>query len=130
VEIVLDNQEWKVYLKNLDHDPPPLFRLGWGADYPDPDNFLNLFTAGSGNNHTRWQNPEYDRLIQKAAAEPDLKLRKKMYDRAQVILCEEDVPIMPLFVVTTNHLVKPYVMNLQLNPLDFIYWKKVWLATS
>ena len=57
VLVSLENQEWKVYLKKLQNDPPHVFRLGWGADYPDPDNFMKLFTADSGNNNTRWKNP-------------------------------------------------------------------------
>jgi len=77
VDIVLDNQEWKVYLQKLQHDTPALFRLGWGADYPDPDNFLNLFTSTSGNNHTKWKNEEYDQLITKAAGEPNTTKRKE-----------------------------------------------------
>ncbi|NIO08257.1 MAG: peptide ABC transporter substrate-binding protein, partial [Deltaproteobacteria bacterium] len=45
VLVRLENQEWKVYLSRLQRDPPPVFRLGWGADYPDPNNFMNLFTS-------------------------------------------------------------------------------------
>ena len=130
VDILLDNQEWKVYLKNLQHDTPKLFRLGWGADYPDPDNFLNLFTSTSGNNHTGWKNKRYDNLIQIAAAEANKQKRKSDYDEAQKLLTEIDVPIMPLFVVSTNYLAKPYLKNLRQNPLGFIYWKKVARKTS
>jgi oligopeptide transport system substrate-binding protein len=67
VLVRLDNQEWKVYLSKLKNDPPNVFRLGWGADYPDPDNFMKLFTASSGNNNTRWRNARYDRLLDEAA---------------------------------------------------------------
>src|SRR3990170_1593222 len=45
VLVRLDNQEWKVYLSKLKNDPPNVFRLGWGADYPDPDNFMKLFRS-------------------------------------------------------------------------------------
>jgi oligopeptide transport system substrate-binding protein len=80
VVVHLENQEWKVYLENLNSKPPHVFRLGWGADYPDPDNFMKLFTSLSGNNHTRWKNPRYDGLLDSAAVEPNEQKRKKLYD--------------------------------------------------
>ena len=121
----LDNQEWKVYLKGLQTDPPPLFRLGWGADYPDPDNFMNLFTSTSGNNRTRWKSVRYDRLIAAAAAEPDPIRRQRAYDEAQRILLETNAAIMPLFIATQNWVIKPYVRGLRVNALELLYLKNV-----
>ena len=129
VEVLLDNQEWKVYLKQLQTDPPPLFRLGWGADYPDPDNFMNLFTSTSGNNRTRWNNDRYDELIRSASADPDPIRRQKAYDDAQRILLETDAAIMPLFVATQNWLIKPYVRGLRINALELLELKHVRLET-
>jgi oligopeptide transport system substrate-binding protein len=125
VKIDLDNQEWKVYLKRLTTDTPALFRLGWGADYPDPDNFMNLFTSTSGNNNTHWKNERYDRLIQKAAVEKDPQTRQQLYDEAQRILTEEEVPIMPLFIAAQNMLIKPYLKGLEINAMDLLYLKTV-----
>ena len=103
------NQEWKIHLKQLTYDAPHFWRLGWGADFPDPDNFLNLFTSHSGNNHTRWKNSEYDKLIAAAASEYNLKKRLTIYKKAQQILTEKDVPIIPLFLESLNFLIKPYI---------------------
>jgi len=130
IQVLLDNQEWKVYLKRLQTDPPPLFRLGWGADYPDPDNFLNLFTSTSGNNRTRWKNNRYDELIRSAAADPNPLRRQKAYDEAQRILLEEDAAIMPLFVATQNWVIKPYVRGLRINALELLELKNVRLEKS
>lgn len=130
VEVGLDNMEWKVYLKRLKEETPQIFRLGWGADYPDPDNFLNLFTAASGNNHTHWKNAAYDRLISQAASEPDEAKRIALYDEAQQILTEIDVPIMPLFFAAQNLLVKPSIQGLEINPMDLLYLKKVQKAPT
>ena len=127
LDVRLDNQEWKVYLQGLQTDPPPLFRLGWGADYPDPDNFMNLFTSTSGNNRTRWKNARYDELIRSAAADSDPARRQAAYDEAQRILLETDAAIMPLFVATQNWLVKPYVRGLRINALELLDLKNVHL---
>ncbi|MBI4041981.1 MAG: peptide ABC transporter substrate-binding protein [Deltaproteobacteria bacterium] len=125
VQIDISNQEWKVYLKRLQTDAPPLFRLGWGADYPDPDNFMNLFTSTSGNNQTNWKNGEYDALIAKAAAELYEAERVKLYRRAQVILTEEEVPIMPLFIEAQNMLVHPRVKNFKPNAMAILQIRDV-----
>ncbi|OGW23541.1 MAG: oligopeptide-binding protein oppA, partial [Nitrospinae bacterium RIFCSPLOWO2_12_FULL_47_7] len=69
ISVKFENQEWKVYLSGLKMDTPHIFRLGWGADFPDPDNFMNLFTSASGNNHLHWSNPQYDELVAQGAAE-------------------------------------------------------------
>jgi oligopeptide transport system substrate-binding protein len=125
VTIALDNQEWKVYLKRLQTQPPPLYRLGWGADYPDPDNFMALFTAHSGNNYTQWANPRYDELIARAASTKDPVRRRRLYDDAQRILTEQDVPIIPLFVASQNYLVKPSLHGLRLNAMEILTLKEV-----
>jgi len=117
VLVRLDNQEWKVYLSKLKNDPPNVFRLGWGADYPDPDNFMKLFTASSGNNNTRWRNARYDRLLDEAAREWNVEKRKRLYDEAQRILCETDVPIMPLFTTAETTVLSPRFTGLQLSSM-------------
>jgi oligopeptide transport system substrate-binding protein len=125
VTIQLDNQEWKVYLKRLQTDAPPLFRLGWGADYPDPDNFMALFTSYSGNNHTRWRHARYDELVARAASTADDGRRLALYNAAQRILTEEEVPIIPLFVASQNYLLKPSVQGLPLNAMELLRFKTV-----
>ncbi len=128
LEVSLEDQEWKVYLKKLDVDPPPVFRLGWGADFPDPDNFMNLFISTSGNNRLQWKNDRYDRLIARGAAEQDPATRQAIYNEAQILLTETDSAIISLFVAAQNVLVKPYVQNLGLNAMEWLYLKRVRFA--
>jgi oligopeptide transport system substrate-binding protein len=117
VIVRLENQEWKVYLTQLRNNPPHIFRLGWGADYPDPDNFMKLFTSNSGNNHTRWKNKQYDQLLEQAARELDPNKRAALYDQAQRILCETELPIMPLFWVAESTLLSPHFTGLELTSM-------------
>jgi oligopeptide transport system substrate-binding protein len=125
VPVALDNMEWKVYLRRLDTDPPDLFRLSWGADYPDPDNFMAVFLTDGGNNRTKWGNPRYDGLLARGTSESDPERRKAIYDEAQRILVEEETSIIPLFVSVQNTLVKPYVKDLTLNSMELLYLKSV-----
>ena len=121
VRVRLRQVEWKAYLKEISTDPPGIWRLGWGADYPDPDNFMNLFTATSGQNHTGWSSARFDALVAAAAEETDRARRKTLYDQAQRILCETDAPIMPLYCRAQNYLVSPRVRGLTINAMDYLY---------
>ena len=121
IGVQLDNMEWKVYLKRLRNNPPALFRLSWGADFPDPENFMGLFTSHGGNNRTGWGDSQYDKLIAQAAFEMGRDRRIQLYNEAQRILVEEKVPIIPLFFSVQNVLVKPYVRGLDFNALELLY---------
>ncbi|MEE9281451.1 MAG: peptide ABC transporter substrate-binding protein [Myxococcota bacterium] len=125
VEVELQNREWKVFLKELTVDPPPVYRLGWGADFPDPDNFINLFTSYSANNHTGWANARYDDLVERASRERDTGARQRLYDEAQRLLCEEEVPIVPLFVSSFNFAVAERVRGFVPNPMDIFFLEQV-----
>jgi len=117
VIVKIENQEWKVYLKKLQNDPFVVHRAGWGADYPDPDNFMKLFTSNSGNNHGRWKNPRYDQLLEQAAREQHAAKRSRLYDEAQRILTETDAAIAPLFWTTEATLLNPKFTGLEYNSM-------------
>jgi ABC-type transport system substrate-binding protein len=56
---------WPAFLDKMDRRQGQLFQLGWVADYPDPENFLQLFcgaNASPGPNHSNYVNPEFDKL--------------------------------------------------------------------
>ena len=125
IDIQFESQEWKVFLSRLDLDPPQIFRLGWGADFPDPDNFMNLFIKTSGNNRLRWKNSQYDRLVARGATLKNSQDRRKIYDEAQILLTETEVPMIPLFFSAQNLLVKAYVRGLKTNAMELLYLKRI-----
>jgi len=130
IEVELTNQEWKVYLSTINTDPPEIHRAGWGADFPDPHNFMNLFECNSGNNRTGWCNPKYDELVESAAEEKDPEKRVVLYNRAQKILTQTDAPIAPFYITNQQNLIKPYVLGLKPNPLDMVLFNKVSFKNS
>ena len=125
IDIQFESQEWKVFLSRLDLDPPQIFRLGWGADFTDPDNFMNLFISTSGNNRLRWANSRYDQLIAEGSTLKNLEDRKKIYDEAQKLLTEAEVPMIPLFITAQNLLVKSYVRGFKANAMELLYLKRI-----
>lgn len=58
---------WPAFLEKMDRRQAQLFSLGWVADYPDPENFLQLFYSANvspGPNHANYVSPEFDRLYE------------------------------------------------------------------
>ncbi len=123
ITIELLNQEWKVYLATRRQDPPQLFRANWIADFPDAQTFMNLFTTGNGNNHTRWSNRTYDALIETAEGELNQERRVSLYQQADRILCHDEAAIVPTFVTTQNLLLKPWTKGIEFNALDIQFFK-------
>ncbi len=93
VDIVLDSMESKAYqaaYKAKDYD---LAWTGWGADYPDPQNFMTgLFGCNASNNKYNYCNKEFDAAAAKGDTGTDLTQRLQAYAQAQGILVS-DTPV-------------------------------------
>ncbi len=110
--------EWGAYLDRLSSDPFDIFRLGWGADYPHPNNFTtDLISCSSGNNNMGYCNQDVDALLQQAAVAPTLDEQVPIYDQVQEMVMA-DAPIIPLRFGSRFTLVKPWVQNLTATAQD------------
>ncbi len=118
VSVEIQSEEWKVYLSRLQNDAPHIYRLGWLADYPDPDNFLNLMTSYSDNNHTGWGSKKFDDLISKGASLGNKEERRQVYSQAQKILTEDAASVFPIYSMVSRSLVSERVQNFPINSLD------------
>ena len=121
--------EFATFLKDLNKRRFQMFDIGWIADYPDPENFLDiLFYSDSSNNHTNYNNPEVDALLEKARVETDETLRFSIYnDVEQTIL--DDAPWIPLWYSGERYLlVKPNVHDYLLTPLIIPKLRHVFLT--
>lgn len=125
ISVELKNEEWKSYLAKVKTDPPSLFRFGWLADYPDPDNFMNLMTSYSENNRTRWSDPRYDKLIEQAAGETDREKRRELYRQANQIMLTEGVPVIPILTGVAHLLVSDRVEGFPVNAMRKFQYKAV-----
>jgi len=121
VETTWEAMEWAKYLDGLEREPPHIFLCGWLADYPDPDSFLR---ASPIRPWTRWQNGDYDRLVEEARQVTDQGKRMKLYGQADRILVEEAV-IVPLTYERLHLLVKPWVRRYPTSPIKYWFWKDV-----
>ena len=127
IDIRLLNQEWKVYLDSESAGQYEISRAGWIGDYVDPNNFLDLFLCGGGNNRTGWCNEEYDRLILDVA--PSMSShseRLEVFQQAEKILLD-DMPIIPIYTYTTVQLVDSSVKNFDANIMNAASYKDIYL---
>ncbi len=121
-KITIETQEWKVYLKTLlpespDEEKPHIYRIGWCADYPDANNWLNeVFNPKSSQNYAKYNNPKFTELIEKAEVEQDPEVRKRLYNEAERVFIDEDMAIAPIYYYTRLTLDKPYITNRPLQP--------------
>jgi ABC-type oligopeptide transport system substrate-binding subunit len=90
---------------------------GWCADYPDPENFLDLiFHSEGGFNVSGYSNPEVDVLLDQARAEQDPDMRIQFYNQAEEILLK-DFAVLPLDHSQWYALVDPKVEGYTLSPM-------------
>ena len=121
--------EFATFLKDLNKRRFQMFDIGWIADYPDPENFLDiLFYSDSSNNHTNYNNPEVDALLEKARVETDETLRFSLYNEVEQTILD-DAPWIPLWYSGERYLlVKPNVHDYLLTPLIIPKLRHVFLT--
>ncbi len=119
VNIGLRPMENKVYLRTMSSLDYDLSRSSWIGDYDDPNTFLDVFTAASGNNRTGWKDPRYDALIARAAAEVDPAKRREIFTEAERRLVSEAAPVAPLHYFVGIQMFDPAkIGGLESNLLD------------
>ncbi len=111
INVKVRDKEWTEYMESvMQPHTPHMFRLGWCADYPDANNWLNeMFHPFKSIDRIGWKNTEFAELMDKAQKISDPDERKMLYKRAEQILTEEECAIMPLYFYTAQYLVKPWV---------------------
>ncbi len=118
VKTRLRNEEWKVYLDSRKKRDFQIIRAGWIGDYNDAYTFLSLFKSDVGQmNPSGYANAEYDALIKKAESTIDLNRRAKLMQQAEARLLA-DLPLIPLYYYTTQHLISPSIEGWQDNVMD------------
>jgi len=119
VEIAILQTEWAIFLQDLHQNRFQMFGgLGWIADYPDPENFLDvLFHSESNNNQSDYSNGELDLLLERARVEQDEAARFELYHQAEKIIVD-DAPWVPLWHSNGGSvLIKPNVNDYFLFPM-------------
>lgn len=121
--------DFKSFLKRMHDGDFQFCQTGWGADYNDPQTFMGIFLSNDGNNNGKYNNPEYDKLVNAANAEPDNTKRLELYKQAEKLLIADDAAVAPTFYRDRNAFFQTYVKNLQL-PLFGADFEFKWAYTE
>lgn len=96
IKIKINSNTWPQFQEKIKGQKAQLFGIAWGADYPDAQNFFQLFYSKNkspGPNDTSYNNPEFDKIYEQslklAAGEERTKLYRKLRD-----IVAEDTPWM------------------------------------
>jgi oligopeptide transport system substrate-binding protein len=118
VTLVLDGADSKTNSKRLHTGNYQIGGpSGWGADYPDEQDWYDIFITGSGNQFSNWSNASYDKAVNDADASADQSKRDTLYNQAGKILVDE-APVVFLNQRTRWALVKSYVKGVTDLPND------------
>ena len=101
------------------------YRGSWIADYPDAENYMAMFYSKNPAppNYTRYKNPAFDILYEKALQENNDSLRYQLYrDMDQMVI--NDAPVIPIWYDMAIHLVQPEIKNFYPNALNLLELRK------
>jgi oligopeptide transport system substrate-binding protein len=90
---------------------------GWNADYPDPQDWYDIFLTTSSLNYAFWQNQQYDNFVSAARTDVQPGRRDQEYLQAQSMLVDE-APVAFLAQTVSWYLVQPYVRGMATSALD------------
>lgn len=119
VDIAIQQTDWPTFLADISQEENPyqMYQLGWIADYPDPQDFLDvLFHSDSRQNHTAYSNPTLDAILDEAGVEQDPEKRLALYKEAEQLVVDEAVWV-PLYFDLEHWLVKPWVKEYTITPM-------------
>jgi oligopeptide transport system substrate-binding protein len=127
VETKLVAVEFKSLLQDIDAGNVQIFRSSWVGDYNDAYTFAQYLKSDFGINLPHYNNPEYDALLEKAAAEVDVAQRRALLEQAERLMLAEH-PLVPLYFYVNKHLVKPAVSGWYDNVMNVVYSKDLGLS--
>ena len=130
IELQPQYQIFPAFLRKISKKETQMFRLSWVGDYPDAENFLQLFYSGNispGPNHSNYVSPAFDRLYEKACATTDEPARLELYRQMQAIV-REDCPWLFMHFPRAYSLYPDRLHNYQ--PHDFPYGMEKYLRIA
>ena len=123
----LTAQDWNSLLDDTHNGDYEISRLGNIGNFADTESeFLSLFRCDSPDNRGRYCSAAFERLMDDARALTDRRARNAKLREAERVMIE-DAPVLPLYVYTQKHLIKPYVRGYAINLIDQPPLWRIWI---
>jgi oligopeptide transport system substrate-binding protein len=118
VNIVLDGADSKTNSKRLSSGNYQMGGpSGWGADYPDSQDWYDIYITGSGNNFAKYSSATYDKAVNTADVTVNDTQRDTLYNQAGQEL-STNAGVLFLDQRIGWYLVKSYVKGASITPID------------
>lgn len=118
VEVTMINQEWRVFLTNLQQRDFQIAYDSINGSYADPYDELSSYTSAAGEmNDASYANPAFDAFIDKASVTVDATTRGQLLAQAERLLID-DAAVVPLNFPVYRALVNPRIKGWQENVLN------------
>lgn len=95
IKLKANFQTFSAFLQKVENNNHQMIDFGWGADYPDAENFYALMYSKNkapGPNHANFTNKRYDELYEKSRFMENGPERFKLFKEMSEIL-KEEVPV-------------------------------------
>jgi ABC-type transport system substrate-binding protein len=92
IRVRMNYNTWPGFLDKVKRRKAQVFSMAWLGDYPDAENFLQLFygpNASPGPNNANYSNPEFDALFEKARVMQPGPERTALYRKCQEIVIDD-----------------------------------------
>lgn len=138
IQVEIVTVPWAQHTEAVENAKVKFWRLGWIADYPDPENFLNLFhgkwyepdlSVQSYINSFRYNNPEYDAVVDAALLTTDNDERYALYAQADQIVVDDAV-VMPIYYDKDDRLLQANVRQFYQNAMEYRNLKDVFFEPA
>ena len=126
------------HFERIERGDAAMWREGWVADHPDPENFLALFygknapldsTLPATLNTTRYADPRFDSLYlhaQRISDPADRMLSLALAERKLM----QDAIVVPLYHEMSIRVLQPWVMDLPVNGMEYRDLATVWFDNA
>jgi oligopeptide transport system substrate-binding protein len=124
-DVTVKVAERATHIRQMNAGEVAFFPWGWTAGYPDAMYYLSqVWYSSSPYNRSRWSNPEFDKVIDKARTEANAEARYKLYNQAEKILMD-DWGTAPLPILSNIALRKPNVKNVSMTPFGYSDFNRI-----
>ena len=122
ITVNVDVVEWASFTPMRRAGDYEASRDGWLFDYNDPSNMLELMVSTNGNNNAKYSNPDYDALMDKAAAETDPETRSGYLHQAEDMIMA-DAGIIPIAYYNDFYLQSSKITGSWHSPYGYWYFQ-------
>ncbi len=132
LKVKFNTYSWPEFQQKVKSKQGQMWSFAWSADYPDAENFLQLFyskNASPGPNDANYASAEFDRLYEQSLRLQDSPARTELYKKMSKIVVEDNPWIFGVHRLTYQ-LQHPWLKNWKYTEFDSTRGKYLRIDTA